>query len=277
MPAQGPSIYPSQQTYNLNSIPACIMPPLALNPNALPFQAQAYQPNPPPQAPKKRNSKQNPINISPSNNEAEFLKQELNISKTKIIEQDQTIKSFERKVHILESRLKILDEKVEKDLQDQYFTSSQQGRPTLPMSCPTCRPHTIPCHTCYPSHRQQCHPSPPSDQSNQNYLNLQVKLESLTNQVSKVESDICHIKCLVTNPSVKSVPPATPQICTCTIGKPLSPVILTQQTTKKPSTATNNSTDRIDILDESALTVEDSVPEESFSELLGMETSDPLN
>ena len=161
-----------------------------LNPDANPFQSRS---KPLPQ----KKAKQTVLNLDPSKAEAEFLKKELNIAKAKIVEQDTTIKDYETKVHILEARLKVLDEKVNNDLLGKYFPSHSQT------SCHSC---TVQMTGCSPSSCSRASRCPFSQHAGHSHSDVPGKLDALSSQISNLQTEILNLKT-----QFKETPPPPPK------------------------------------------------------------------
>ena len=160
VPASSPPIAPTPATFDTSALPMLQSVPIP------PISKASTKPI----GKKKHKS---PFPTSDVEAKAEFLQTELNAAKARIVQLDASIEDKDRRVSVLMARLKIFEDKQNKDVFDKYFPAepNQQERtanlppnnPTVAPSCTTSRPGQPCSYNPPPSSRcSYCSCCPPS-------------------------------------------------------------------------------------------------------------------
>ena len=115
---------------------------------------------------KGKKKQKSPFPTSDAEAKVEFLQTELNAAKARIVQLDASVEDKDRRVSVLMARLKLFEDKQNKDAFDKYFPteSNQHDNKTTP-SARSSSTSPQPCQqsSCYPPHASKCssHCSPP--------------------------------------------------------------------------------------------------------------------
>ena len=143
-PNQGPSAISSE--------------PLTSSREILPNFSNSSDPIPPPvQARNKKTKKNNSPALTKDEAEIEYLKIELNNTRTRIVQLDSEIETFKKKITILNTRIKILSDRENDHLHAEYFPENGPRQNSFPSSKTShCPPHHSCPHYCCQHTTQPC-------------------------------------------------------------------------------------------------------------------------
>ena len=225
---------------SLSSTTVSWLPPLPLSmSNPMPSSSNLPRASPPPIVVNKDIPKKNPKGkqkasppICQKETTIDFLQNELNAARTRIVQLDADIKDKDQQISVQRAKIKILEDKQNKDILDKYFPRKDPatGSPDPPPSSRSPSHHCGPCSPCIPPpcsfHRPSClskHPSNnlvptiPEDMIN--------KIETISSEVRKLVDAVNNLETKFNNKSKASHIRQTPMFPSSDLHHTQDPVI----------------------------------------------------
>ena len=176
--------------------------------------AQPFTPGPTtiPKNTKRKNKTSVPVTAEQAR--TDFLQAELSSAQARIVQLDASVVDKDQRISVLMARLKLFEEKQNKDIYDKYFPANDNSQPIQPTTVPPppclshchpthCPPHqTPPACSCsrHPPHPCLCHPPPhsqcsPAQSSSGN--DVMDTIKALTNEVAQIAKNTELLKSLM--------------------------------------------------------------------------------
>ena len=174
----------------------------------VPSSAPTLAPTLPSRTPQaKKKPKQNFLNTDPKDIEIEFLKRELNLTQTKIVELENAIADSLKTNNVLNARLKTFEDMQNSEMYKKYFSNenSPQTAKQCPLHCPqsSCTPPsccqiTRQCSSLCSNRPPTCHQCPQAGQD------LVIKLSEVTKEIELLKIEINNLGVISRNVSSSS-------------------------------------------------------------------------